>query len=115
MAIYVAKLENWIKDRLKIHSVLFLHQVHKNLGLDQAKMLFTAAAPISKSTCEYFQSLNLPLNEVYGMSESAGMMTMCTSEFPRITSIGRVCRINTVRIANADEDGSGEVGIVPKI
>ena len=74
-------------------------------------MLFTAAAPISRSTCEYFQSLNLPLHEVYGMSEASGMTHMCTSQFRRITSIGPVCRITTSKIVNADDDGAGEVCI----
>jgi len=88
---------------------ILLAKAHKGLGLDATKMLFTAAAPISKQTCEYFQSLNLPLNEVYGMSESGGMLCMCTPNIARITSIGQVGTINEAKVANPDEDGSGEL------
>lgn len=86
-----------------------IFQVRKSLGLDRAKMIFTAAAPISRQTLEYFQSLNIPLCEIYGMSEAAGALTLCTPEFSRITSIGTVMGVNEYKIGNQDEDGSGEV------
>ena len=49
--------------------------VAKKLGLDQCKFGFTGAAPISKDTLEYFGSLGLNVNEVYGMSECTGAVT----------------------------------------
>lgn len=88
---------------------VILKKVHKALGLDRAKLLFTAAAPISKQTLEYFQSLNLPLMEIYGMSESSGAITMCTPKAARITSIGKILALNEYKIANPDADGSGEL------
>ena len=78
-------------------------------------MLFTAAAPINKSTLQYFQSLNLPLMEIYGMSETAGALTMGTPGKTRITSIGRIMPEAEYKIANPDEDGSGEVSFTFKL
>merc|ERR1711871_167370 len=49
--------------------------VAKKLGLDECKYGFTGAAPISKDTLEYFGSLGLNVNEVYGMSECTGAVT----------------------------------------
>jgi len=49
--------------------------VAKKLGLDCCKFGFTGAAPISKDTLEYFGSLGLQVNEVYGMSECTGAVT----------------------------------------
>ena len=49
--------------------------VAKKLGLDCCKFGFTGAAPISKDTLEYFGSLGLNVNEVYGMSECTGAVT----------------------------------------
>ena len=72
-------------------------------------MIFTAAAPISKQTLQYFQSINVPLLEIYGMSESTGAITVNTPTKCRITSIGPILTVNEYRIANPDEDGSGEV------
>jgi len=86
-----------------------LKKVSKALGLDRAKMIFTAAAPISKSTLQYFQSINLPLFEIYGMSETAGALTMGTHGQSRITSIGRIMPEAEYKIGNPDEDGSGEL------
>jgi len=34
----------------------------------------TAAAPIMKDTLDFFMSLNLPLMEIYGMSETSGLL-----------------------------------------
>lgn len=81
----------------------------KALGLDRAKMIFTAAAPISKQTLQYFQSINIPLFEIYGMSETGGALTMGTPSHSRITSIGTIMPCNEYKIGNPDEDGSGEV------
>lgn len=88
---------------------LILKKIRKALGLDRAKMIFTAAAPISKQTLQYFQSLNIPLLELYGLSESTGAITVNTPSKCRITSIGPVLDIDEYRIANPDEDGSGEL------
>jgi long-chain-fatty-acid--CoA ligase ACSBG len=49
--------------------------VKNNLGLDQCKFGFTGAAPIRVDTLEYFGSLDLGINEVYGMSECTGATT----------------------------------------
>lgn len=35
-------------------------------------MCASGAAPISKQTLEFFMSLNLPIMEVYGMTETTG-------------------------------------------
>jgi len=88
---------------------MFLKKVSKALGLDRAKFIWTAAAPISKSTLQYFQSINLPLNEIYGMSETAGALTMGVPGKCRITSIGTIMPEAEYKIANPDEDGSGEL------
>jgi hypothetical protein len=39
-------------------------QIKQNLGLDQAKACFTAAAPIAIEVLQYFASLDLPIFEV---------------------------------------------------
>merc|ERR1712051_575163 len=50
------------------------------MGLDKCKYAFTGAAPIRTDTLEYFGSLGIYINEVYGMSESAGCVTMSTDQ-----------------------------------
>jgi long-chain-fatty-acid--CoA ligase ACSBG len=50
-------------------------KVKENLGLDQCKFGLTGAAPIRVDTLEYFGSLDLNINEIYGMSECTGATT----------------------------------------
>ena len=51
-------------------------------------MAITSAAPISKSTLEFFLSLGLPIYEVYGMSECTGPATISLPHRYRTGSAG---------------------------
>jgi long-chain-fatty-acid--CoA ligase ACSBG len=53
-------------------NLLVFRTVRSALGFDRCRMCLTAAAPIMKDTLDFFMSLNLPLMEIYGMSESSG-------------------------------------------
>jgi len=57
-----------------------LGKIKENLGLDQCIFGFTGAAPIRVDTLEYFGSLGLSINEVYGMSECTGACTWSLQE-----------------------------------
>jgi len=48
----------------------FLGLVKGAVGLDKCKIAASGAAPMRKETLEYFASLNIHINEGYGMSES---------------------------------------------
>ncbi len=50
-----------LADKL-VHS-----KVRAALGLDECRLQITSAAPISKSTLEFFLSLGIAIMEVYGM------------------------------------------------
>jgi len=54
---------------------LVLGKVKEALGLEKCKFGFTGAAPITVDTLEYFGSLGIQINEVYGMSECTGAVT----------------------------------------
>lgn len=57
---------------------LILSKARDALGLDKCKVFITGAAPISAETLEYFGQLGMMIQNVYGMSESAGLTTLCT-------------------------------------
>ncbi len=65
---------------------LVFSKVRARLGFDDIRMLVVSAAPIAKETLDYFQSLALPIMEVYGMSECTGPTTM---SIPRRYRLGR--------------------------
>jgi len=61
-------------------AALVLAKVKARLGLDQCKFALSGAAPMRVDTLEYFGSLNMSINEVYGMSECVGACTWSTDQ-----------------------------------
>lgn len=69
-------------------NALVFKKVRKALGLDRCRIQATAAAPIGTETLEYFLSLNIPILEIYGMSECSGPQTVSVPGKHRIGSTG---------------------------
>lgn len=72
----------WLADRL------VFSKVRSRLGFDRTKFFFTAAAPMARSTLDFFLSLGIPILEVYGMTESTGPTTFSTPSRYRTGSAG---------------------------
>ncbi|NWH70827.1 ACBG2 ligase, partial [Piaya cayana] len=99
--------EDPINFRLARH--LVYNRVRKALGLDRCTRCYTGAAPISKETLEFFLSLNIPVLELYGMSESSGPHTMSLPHLFKLTSCGKELEGCRTLIHNPDADGVGEI------
>ncbi|XP_078533832.1 long-chain-fatty-acid--CoA ligase ACSBG2-like [Lissotriton helveticus] len=82
-----------------------------DLGLDRCVLRYTGGAITSKETLEYFMGLNLPIIQVYGMSESSGNHTVSLTSNYRMTSCGKTVPGCKTRIHMPDEDGNGEICI----
>jgi long-subunit acyl-CoA synthetase (AMP-forming) len=54
---------------------LVLNRIKKHLGLDRVEKLFFGAAPLSDKVKKFFASLNMPLINTYGLSETSGAAT----------------------------------------
>jgi long-chain-fatty-acid--CoA ligase ACSBG len=52
------------------------NSVKTELGFDRCKYFASGAAPISTGVLSYFMSLNMPILEIYGMSETAGLISI---------------------------------------
>ncbi|XP_022047181.1 long-chain-fatty-acid--CoA ligase ACSBG2-like [Acanthochromis polyacanthus] len=100
--------ENLVPWGFMLANNLVFKKVRAALGLDRCKICFTGAAPITKDTLEYFMSLNIPVMELYGMSESSGPHTVSIDEY-RITSCGKVMPGCKTKLENPDADGNGEI------
>ncbi len=81
---------------------LVFSKVRQRLGFDEVRMLVVSAAPIAKETLDYFQSLALPIMEVYGMSECTGPTTMSVPKRYRLGRAGYAIPGTELRVA---EDG----------
>ncbi|XP_012733922.2 long-chain-fatty-acid--CoA ligase ACSBG2 isoform X2 [Fundulus heteroclitus] len=100
--------ENVVPWGFMLSNSLVFKKVRAALGLDRCKLCCTGAAPITKETLEYFMSLNIPVKELYGMSESSGPHTISINEY-RIGSCGKVIPGCKTKLENPDEDGNGEI------
>jgi len=82
---------------------LVFSKVRDRLGLDQARMLVVSAAPIATETLDFFQSLGLPIMEVYGMSECTGPATMSLPSSYCLGRAGRAIPGTEIRVADDGE------------
>nr|XP_056700369.1 long-chain-fatty-acid--CoA ligase ACSBG2 [Euleptes europaea] len=88
---------------------LVYKKVRKALGLDHCTKCFTGAAPITKETLEYFLSLDIPVYELYGMSESSGPHTLSHVDCYKLMSCGKEITGCKTMIFKPDGDGNGEI------
>jgi long-chain acyl-CoA synthetase len=68
---------------------IVLSKVREQLGMDQVEIAITAAAPINPDLILFFQTLGIPLHELYGMSETTGPATTNLPGAFRIGSVGK--------------------------
>jgi long-subunit acyl-CoA synthetase (AMP-forming) len=81
---------------------LVFSKVRERLGLDRCRLMVSGAAAISRATLEFFLSLDIPIFEVYGMSESTAVMTIDAPGVFRFGSVGRCVPGYELKLA---EDG----------
>lgn len=79
------------------------------IGLREAQVALTGAAPIPPDVVRFFRVLGVPLIEVYGLTESTGMVTGHRRDQVVVGTVG----VPTVgvehRIVPTDDSGSGEL------
>jgi len=67
---------------------LFHHRVKQALGLDRCHFAASGAAPADPATLEFLAGLDLPVYEVYGLSETAGPATWNRPGQTRFGTVG---------------------------
>lgn len=77
-------------------------KIRGEMGLDQAHVMITAAAPTHPDVIRWFHALGLPICELYGQTEDCGPATSNRPDDNRIGTVGRALPGISVRIA---EDG----------
>jgi len=99
----------------RIAQKLILSRIHAALGLDRAAHpvlggFYSSAAPLSTQTFQYFQSLDMPIMELLGSSETGGPQTACLKgPGMRPGSVGRAYPHFETKILDPDENGIGEI------
>ncbi|KJE92043.1 long-chain-fatty-acid-CoA ligase ACSBG2 [Capsaspora owczarzaki ATCC 30864] len=93
----------WLADKL------VFSKVKSALGLDRCRKTFTGAAPISLETITYFLSLDIPLYDIYGMSETTAIITLPEPSTFRSGTCGKLLQGLDVLIDRPDREGNGEI------
>lgn len=73
--------------------------------------MIVGAAPIHRSVLEYFMSVNMPILELFGMSENSGPQSFNRMDNWRLGSVGLPMLGTQVKIDSPDEKGEGEVRV----
>jgi len=91
---------------------LAFKKIRKALGLQRCKICVVGADPMRKDVHNYFMSINIPVMEIYGMSECSGYHTLNlrhNRDGWRVGSCGKPLNGVQLKISEPDEDGEGEV------
>ena len=78
-------------------------KLRKQLGLDQARIIVSSAAPIHPDLIRWFHGLGIPIAEVWGQTEDCGPATLNPPDAIRIGTVGLPLPGLEVRIADDDE------------
>lgn len=89
----------WLDMQKTLASRLVHAKVKAALGMDQARLLISAAAPIAPETLRFFTGLDLLIREGYGQSEACGPTSASLAGSTRIGSVGKPLAGTEVRIA----------------
>ncbi|XP_022262874.1 long-chain-fatty-acid--CoA ligase ACSBG2 isoform X10 [Canis lupus familiaris] len=96
----------------RVAKALVFSKVRNALGLDQCQIPISGAAPLNPETSEFFLSLDIPIGEMYGMSESTGPHTTSSRNNYKIhSSCGKIMSGCKNMLYQQSKDGTGEICI----
>lgn len=82
---------------------LVLKNIRRLLGIDDARWLSTAAAPIAPELIDWYWALGKPMYEVYGQTECTGLITANSPGAMRIGSVGKAAQDAEVMLSEQGE------------
>jgi long-chain acyl-CoA synthetase len=80
-----------------------LYPLKRRLGLERTRLAISAAAPAAPEMFEYFHALGIPLLEVYGQTESTGIISGNMLGAARVGTVGPPIPGMEVRLADDGE------------
>ncbi len=104
----LAKLPQTKLDRLlriPVVAGFVKRKIRQGLGLNDARLILTGAAPMSASLIGWYRRLGIVIQEAYGMTENLGAVSMMPADHIKDGTVGRINQGMEVR---TDPD-TGEV------
>jgi long-chain acyl-CoA synthetase len=93
----------WLRLAYGAAYAAVLYPLRRRLGLERTRVAISAAAPAAPEMFEYFHALGLPLAEVYGQTESTGIITAMRVGRARPGTVGEPITGIEVRLADDGE------------
>ncbi len=81
----------------------FKNKIRKGMGLNNASMFFSGAAPLSPSVMEWYGRLGINIQEGYGMTENWGYGSLNTSNDIRFGTVGKSLQDCEIKISEIGE------------
>lgn len=78
----------WLATQYALFDKLVYSKAKAAMGLDQARFLFSSAAPLSPTIAEFFAGLGMQILNVYGQSECTGLCAFNRPAKNRFGSVG---------------------------
>lgn len=82
------KLDFFLK--MPILSGIIKKKIRTGLGLNDAQLILTGAAPMPTSLIVWFRKLGIYIQEAYGMTENLGAVCMMPKEAPKDGTVGKI-------------------------
>ncbi|ALC39624.1 CG4500, partial [Drosophila busckii] len=98
---YYTSAKYWLASRL-------IRPIHTMLGLDQCQTFFSGGAPVTEELKHFFLSIDMPVSDIYGMSESGGAIAY-NVHITNLFSSGPPLKGVEVKILQPDSEGQGEI------
>ncbi len=86
----------------KLANKLVVSKIKSKLGMDKIMFAFIGAAPSNLDNLRFFASLGIQINEVYGMTETTGILATTSPSNRKFGTVGRPLEGVELKIA---EDG----------
>ena len=98
------EVTGWLSFKYNLANKLVFSKAKPKMGLGEARICVSGAAPISKEILVFFGGLDVRILEVYGQSEDSGPTTF---NLPGATKFGTVGKaIPGVTVRTIDDDGN---------
>ncbi|XP_018871793.3 long-chain-fatty-acid--CoA ligase ACSBG2 isoform X1 [Gorilla gorilla gorilla] len=93
----------------RMAKTLVFSKVKTSLGLDHCHSFISGTAPLNQETAEFFLSLDIPIGELYGLSESSGPHTISNQNNYRLLSCGKILTGCKNMLFQQNKNGTGEI------
>ena len=93
----------WLRLACMVGNVLVYTPIRDQLGLRRARWALTGGAPLGPDTFRFFRSIGVNLKQVYGSTETTGLVSLQPSDEANPTTAGRPCPGIEVKIADRGE------------